>query len=102
MPPQDADTAPAPFQFERRDLGPSDIQIDIAFCGICHSDIHQARNEWGNAMYPMVPGHEIVGEVVAVGSDVTKFKAGDTAAVGCMVDSCRECASCKEGRRAVL
>ena len=94
---RDAKTNPTPFEFERRDLGPDDIQIDIAFCGICHSDIHQARNEWGNAMYPMVPGHEIVGKVVAVGGNVKKFKVGDTAAVGVMVDSCRECGSCKEG-----
>jgi uncharacterized zinc-type alcohol dehydrogenase-like protein len=92
-----ATTPLVPFQFERRDPGPHDILIDIQFCGICHSDIHQARNEWGNAMYPMVPGHEIVGKVTAVGSAVTKFKVGDTGAVGCMVDSCRECNSCKAG-----
>jgi uncharacterized zinc-type alcohol dehydrogenase-like protein len=92
-----ATTSPVPFDFERRDPGPTDILIDIQFCGICHSDIHQARNEWGNAMYPMVPGHEIVGKVTAVGSAVTKFKVGDTAAIGCIVDSCRECNSCKAG-----
>ena len=86
-----------PFDYEHREPGPHDIVIDIQFCGICHSDIHQARNEWGNAMYPMVPGHEIVGKVARVGSAVTKFKIGDTAAVGCMVDSCRECNSCKAG-----
>jgi uncharacterized zinc-type alcohol dehydrogenase-like protein len=73
------------------------VHIAIDFCGICHSDIHQARNEWGNAMYPMVPGHEIVGTVKQVGAKVTKFKAGDRAAIGCMVDSCRECDSCKAG-----
>lgn len=92
-----AETPLAPWNFERRDLGPNDIQINIKFCGICHSDIHQARNEWNNAMYPMVPGHEIVGEVAAVGGAVKKFKVGDLAGVGCMVDSCRECASCKAG-----
>lgn len=92
---QNATTAPAPFSYEHRDPGPNDIVIDIEFCGICHSDIHQARNEWGNSLYPMVPGHEIVGRVAAVGSAVTKFKVGDTAAVGCMVDSCRSCESCE-------
>jgi uncharacterized zinc-type alcohol dehydrogenase-like protein len=92
-----ATTPLVPFKYEHRDPGPNDILIDIQFCGICHSDIHQARNEWGNAIYPMVPGHEIVGKVAAVGSAVTKFKVGDTAAVGCMVDSCRECDSCKAG-----
>jgi uncharacterized zinc-type alcohol dehydrogenase-like protein len=94
---QSATDAPAPFQYEHRDVGPSDILINIEFCGICHSDIHQARNEWGNALYPMVPGHEIVGRVAQVGSAVSKFKVGDRAAVGCMVDSCRECASCTAG-----
>jgi uncharacterized zinc-type alcohol dehydrogenase-like protein len=92
-----ATTSPVPFSFERRDPGPNDVAIDIQFCGICHSDIHQARNEWGNSMFPMVPGHEIVGTVSAVGSAVTKFKVGDTAAVGVMVDSCRACPSCKAG-----
>lgn len=92
-----ADRPLAPWSFERRDLGPNDIQIDIKYCGICHSDIHQARNEWNNAMYPMVPGHEIVGVVAAVGKDVKKFKVGDLAGVGCMVDSCHECHSCKAG-----
>jgi uncharacterized zinc-type alcohol dehydrogenase-like protein len=92
-----ATTPLVPFDYEHRDPRPNDILIDIQFCGICHSDIHQARNEWGNAIYPMVPGHEIVGKVAAVGSAVTKFKVGDTAAVGCMVDSCRECDSCKAG-----
>ncbi len=92
-----ATTPPIPFAYEHRDPGPKDILIDIDFCGICHSDIHQARNEWNNALYPMVPGHEIVGKVAAVGSDVKKFKVGDIAAVGCMVDSCRTCESCKAG-----
>jgi uncharacterized zinc-type alcohol dehydrogenase-like protein len=92
-----ATTSPVPYKFERRDPGPKDVAIDIAFCGICHSDIHQARNEWGNAIYPMVPGHEIVGVVSAVGSEVTKFKVGDAVALGVMVDSCRECPSCLDG-----
>jgi alcohol dehydrogenase (NADP+) len=92
-----ATTSPAPFHFDRRDPGENDVAIDIQFCGICHSDIHQARNEWGNAIYPMVPGHEIVGTVSAIGSSVTRFKVGDAAAVGVLVDSCRECPSCKAG-----
>ncbi len=92
-----ATTAPAPFDFEHREPGPTDIVIDIEFCGICHSDIHQARGEWNNSLYPMVPGHEIVGTVARVGSEVTQFKVGERAAVGCMVDSCRECASCTAG-----
>ena len=92
-----ATDTPAPFDYEHRDLRPKDVHIAIEFCGICHSDIHQARNEWGNAMYPMVPGHEIVGTVKAVGPEVTKFKVGERAAIGCMVDSCRVCESCKDG-----
>lgn len=86
-----------PFSFERRDVGPDDVLIDIAYCGICHSDIHQARNEWGQSTYPMVPGHEIVGRVSQVGSAVRGFKAGDVAGVGCFVDSCGVCPSCREG-----
>jgi uncharacterized zinc-type alcohol dehydrogenase-like protein len=86
-----------PFAFERREPGPTDIVIAIRFCGVCHSDIHQTRDEWGGSLFPMVPGHEIVGEVTAVGSSVTKFKVGDLAGVGCMVDSCRTCAQCKAG-----
>ena len=82
---------------ERRDLGPHDILIDIKFAGICHSDIHQAREEWGQAIFPMVPGHEIAGVVSAVGSEVSKFTVGDHAGVGCFVDSCRECENCKQG-----
>lgn len=89
--------SPAPFDYQHRDPGPKDVHIQIDFCGICHSDIHQARNEWGNAIYPMVPGHEIVGTVKAVGSQVKKFKVGDRAAIGCMVDSCGTCPSCKDG-----
>ena len=91
-------TAPlAPYSFERRDPGPLDVQIEILFCGICHSDIHTVRSEWGPANYPCVPGHEIVGRVTAVGKDVKKFKQGDLAGVGCMVDSCRECTHCLAG-----
>lgn len=94
---QSATTPLAPWQFERRDLNPHDVQFDILYCGVCHSDLHQARGEWGGEMFPMVPGHEIVGRVVAVGSHVTKFKVGDLAGTGCLVDSCRECNSCKHG-----
>lgn len=94
---QSATSAPAPFVYEHRSPGPKDVHLSIDFCGICHTDIHQARNEWANAIYPMVPGHEIVGTVQEVGSNVTKFKAGDRAAIGCMVDSCRVCENCKEG-----
>lgn len=86
-----------PFSIQRREPTPTDVQIEILYCGVCHSDLHQARNEWGNTIYPCVPGHEIVGKVTKVGSAVTKFKEGDIAAVGCMVDSCRECSSCKDG-----
>jgi alcohol dehydrogenase (NADP+) len=86
-----------PFDFEHRDPGPEDIAIEIAYSGICHSDIHQARDEWGGSIYPMVPGHEIVGHVISVGANVTKFKVGDRAAVGVMVNSCRECENCKAG-----
>ncbi|MCC6546598.1 NAD(P)-dependent alcohol dehydrogenase [Candidatus Sumerlaeota bacterium] len=90
-------TAPlAPFKFERREVGPKDIHIEILFCGVCHSDIHQARNEWDGTQFPVVPGHEIVGRVVKVGRDVKKFKEGDSAAVGCLVDSCGHCDHCRE------
>jgi len=88
----------APFTIPRRAPGPQDVQIEILYCGVCHSDLHTVRNEWESAMptiYPCVPGHEIVGRVVKTGSEVKKFKAGDLAAVGCMVDSCRVCASCR-------
>lgn len=86
-----------PFSFARRDIGPKDIMIDILYCGVCHSDIHQVNNDWGGSKYPLVPGHEIVGRVTKVGSSATKFKAGDIAGVGCLVDSCRACESCKNG-----
>ena len=92
-----ADSPLVPFSFERREPGPHDIQIEILYCGICHSDLHQVRNDWANSLYPMVPGHEIVGRVVRVGADVKKLKAGDYAGVGCMVDSCRHCFACDEG-----
>jgi len=89
-----------PFEFARREVGPKDVMIDILYCGICHSDIHQARAEWEPmipSIYPMVPGHEIVGRVSRVGGEVTKFKEGDLAGIGCFVDSCRECPGCKNG-----
>lgn len=85
-----------PFHFERRNLRSNDIHIDILYCGVCHSDIHQCRDEWHTTTYPIVPGHEIVGRVIAVGSSVSDFYLGDLVAVGCMVDSCRECPSCKK------
>lgn len=93
----DAQAQFEPFSFERREPKAHDVVIEILFCGICHTDIHQARNEWGGANYPMVPGHEIVGRITKVGSAVTKFKEGDLAGVGCFVDSCRECSSCRDG-----
>jgi uncharacterized zinc-type alcohol dehydrogenase-like protein len=85
------------MDIQRREVTAKDVEIDILFCGVCHSDIHTARNEWPGTIYPNVPGHEIVGRITSVGSDVSQFKVGDLAAVGCMVDSCRECESCKEG-----
>jgi alcohol dehydrogenase (NADP+) len=91
----DSKTPLVPFQFDRRDLRPDDVHIEILYCGVCHSDLHQARDEWGGSIYPMVPGHEIVGKVVRVGTNVKKFKAGDLAGVGVMVDSCRTCKNCK-------
>ena len=92
-----AGAALEPFAFDRRDVGARDILIDIQYCGVCHSDIHQVRDEWGGSIYPMVPGHEIVGRVSQVGSEVSKFKEGDPAGVGCFVDSCRTCRNCREG-----
>ena len=94
---QSATTPLAAWSFERRDPRPADVVIDILYCGVCHSDIHQARDEWGGSVFPMVPGHEIVGRVRAVGSAVTRFKAGDAVGVGCLVDSCRTCGACGEG-----
>jgi alcohol dehydrogenase (NADP+) len=93
----DATSPLAPFTLDRRDPLPGDVQIDILYCGVCHSDLHTVKNEWGGAVYPLVPGHEIVGRVTKVGRDVKSFKPGDTVGVGCLVDSCRTCASCSEG-----
>src|SRR5256885_7261305 len=87
----------APFGIERREVGDHDVLVDILYCGVCHSDIHQARDEWGGSIFPMVPGHEIVGRVTRVGSAVKRFKVGELAGVGTIVDSCRVCASCKTG-----
>ncbi|MGN7726815.1 NAD(P)-dependent alcohol dehydrogenase [Luteimonas sp. 22616] len=92
-----ADKPLEPIDIQRRAPGPRDVQIDIAYCGVCHSDLHTVRSEWGGTLYPCVPGHEIVGRVSAVGGDVSNFKVGDTVGVGCMVDSCQHCASCAEG-----
>ena len=94
---QSASESLAPYSFERRELRPDDVQIKILYCGVCHSDLHTVRNEWHGTVYPCVPGHEIVGTVTNVGSGVTKFKAGDLAGVGCLVDSCQECNNCKHG-----
>ena len=93
---QSATTPLGPFKFDRREPGAHDVEIEILYCGVCHSDIHQARNEWGGSIFPMVPGHEIVGKVTRVGAHVKKFKAGDLAGVGCLVDSCGTCASCEQ------
>ncbi|WP_212799607.1 NAD(P)-dependent alcohol dehydrogenase [Pseudomonas sp. St316] len=92
---QSATTPLAPMKFERRSPRADDVAIEILYCGVCHSDIHQARNEWGIAVYPLMPGHEIVGKVTAVGANVTRYKVGDLVGVGCMVDSCRECEACR-------
>src|SRR4051812_42254210 len=92
-----ADDPLKPFSFKRRDPLPNDVQLDILFCGVCHSDLHMARNEWGGTTYPCVPGHEIVGRVVKTGRDVKKFKEGDLAAIGCLVDSCSDCSRCEKG-----
>lgn len=93
----DAKSQLAPHEITRRECGPSDVQIQILYCGVCHSDLHTARNEWNNSLYPSVPGHEIVGRVTAVGNQVKNFKVGDLAGVGCMVDSCGHCHSCDDG-----
>lgn len=95
---QNAKSDLAPWNFERREVGPHDVQFDILYCGVCHSDLHQVRDEWGFSVFPMVPGHEIVGRVTKVGNHVEKYKTGDLVGVGCMVDSCRTCDSCKDGQ----
>lgn len=92
-----ASAALAPWTFDRREPGPHDVLIEILYCGVCHSDIHQAREEWGSAIFPMVPGHEIVGKVIRVGSEVTKWSAGDQVGVGVFIDSCRKCPNCLAG-----
>lgn len=94
---RDSQSPLEPFTFERRVPGPLDVHFEILYCGVCHSDLHQVRDEWGHSIYPMVPGHEIVGKVLAVGDKVKKFRPGDLAAVGCLVDSCRTCDNCKQG-----
>jgi uncharacterized zinc-type alcohol dehydrogenase-like protein len=86
-----------PHRFERREPRVNDVVMEILYCGVCHSDLHQARNNWGNSIYPMVPGHEIIGRVISVGAKVTRFKPGDKVGVGCMVDSCQHCAACEQG-----
>ncbi|NIJ50439.1 NAD(P)-dependent alcohol dehydrogenase [Rhizomicrobium electricum] len=91
------DSGFSPFAFKRRDVGPKDVLIDVLYCGVCHSDIHTAWNEWPGTHYPCVPGHEVLGRVLKVGKEVTRFKQGDIAAVGCLVDSCGHCPSCEEG-----
>ncbi|HYC69526.1 NAD(P)-dependent alcohol dehydrogenase [Brevundimonas sp.] len=92
-----ADAPLSPYRFERRDPGPDDVAIEIRFCGVCHSDLHVARNDLGGSRYPIVPGHEIAGVVTAVGGNVSRFRVGDRVGVGCMVDSCRTCPACLEG-----
>ncbi|MBA4058593.1 MAG: hydroxyacid dehydrogenase, partial [Marivirga sp.] len=92
-----ADSPIKGLSIKRRSTTPHDVEIEILFCGVCHSDLHMARNEWHNTVYPIVPGHEIVGKITRVGDHASKFKVGDLAAVGCMVDSCRECEYCKQG-----
>ena len=94
---QSATDALAPYRFERRDPRANDVLIEVLYCGVCHSDLHQARNDWNNSLYPMVPGHEVIGRVVSVGSAVTRFQPGDHVGVGCMVDSCQHCAACAQG-----
>ena len=94
---QSASTPLSEWSIERRSPKPHDVQLEILYCGVCHSDLHTARNEWGGTKYPVVPGHEIVGRITAVGDHVTKYKVGQLAGIGCMVDSCRECDNCKEG-----
>ncbi|MCK0209447.1 NAD(P)-dependent alcohol dehydrogenase [Starkeya koreensis] len=91
-------TAPlAPFDFERRELRPNDVAMEVLYCGVCHSDLHQSRNDWGWSRFPVVPGHEILGKVIAVGAEVRRYKVGDHVAVGCIVDSCQDCDQCRKG-----
>jgi uncharacterized zinc-type alcohol dehydrogenase-like protein len=94
---QSAKAKLVPHRFERREPRVNDVVMEILYCGVCHSDLHQARNNWGNSIYPMVPGHEIIGRVISVGAKVTRFKPGDKVGVGCMVDSCQHCAACEQG-----
>jgi alcohol dehydrogenase (NADP+) len=94
---QNAASPLAPFSFDRRDPGPRDVQIEVLYCGVCHSDLHMARNEWNMSNYPVVPGHEIAGRVTKVGSEVTRFRIGALAGVGCLVNSCRTCPECRDG-----
>ena len=94
---QKAKSEVSPFSIERGKLGPSDVNIEIDYCGVCHTDLHFVNNDWGRSMYPIVPGHEIVGRISATGEEVEKFKTGDLAAIGCMVDACGKCRSCTEG-----
>lgn len=94
---QNATSPLKPFEFDRKEPGAQDVQIEILYCGVCHSDLHQVRNEWHNTIYPCLPGHEIIGRVIKVGQSVTKFKEGDLAGVGCLVDSCQQCEPCREG-----
>ena len=92
-----ADKPLTALEIYRREAGPTDVRIDIAWCGVCHSDLHTVRGEWGGTLYPCVPGHEIVGKVAAVGGEVSRFKEGDLVGVGCLVDSCRTCEPCRQG-----
>ncbi len=94
---QSATEALVPFRFERRDPRADDVVVEILYCGVCHTDLHMARNDWGWSFFPLVPGHEIIGRVVGVGADVTRFKPGDSVGIGCMVDSCQHCAACEQG-----
>jgi uncharacterized zinc-type alcohol dehydrogenase-like protein len=94
---QSATSPVAPWNFQRRESGPHDVQIEILYCGVCHSDLHQIRNEWGGSIFPMVPGHEIIGRISKTGNQVRKFKIGELAGVGCLVDSCRQCDNCRHG-----
>lgn len=94
---QSAESALAPFSFERRELRPNDVAMEILYCGVCHSDLHMARNDWNWSVYPLVPGHEIIGRVTAIGGEVTRYTVGDSVAVGCMVDSCQHCDQCHKG-----